>query len=453
MIMKENKMGTMPINRLLITMGLPMMISMMVQALYNIVDSIFVSRICEDALTAVSMAFPIQNLMIGLGSGIGVGANALVSRALGEKKKGEPCKVALHGIILAEIGFVLFFVLGLFIPEIFYKAQGASPEILAYGNEYLSIVMLFSFGIFTQLIFERLLQSTGKTFLAMITQGTGAILNIILDPILIFGLCGMPKLGIAGAAIATVIGQVIAGSLALFMNVKLNRELELSLKGFRLEGEVFGRILAIGIPSVIMVAIGSVMTFSMNKILVIFSSTAVALFGVYFKLQSFVFMPIFGMNNGMVPIVAYNYGAKRPDRMMETVKLACIYAEVIMLTALVISHLFPAQLLRMFDASDAMLEMGIPALRIITTAFVFAGFSVISSSFFQALGKSMYSMLVSFFRQLVFLVPIAFLLSRTGVLKLVWLAWPLAEVVSLIVCLYYLKKIKKNILEPLYQEQ
>ena len=445
----ENKMGTMPVGRLLLTMALPMMISMLVQALYNIVDSIFVSRICEDALTAVSMAFPIQNLMIGLASGLGVGTNALLSRCLGEKNTEQANRIAMNGILLTGVGYVIFLILGLTISRPFYVIQGASDAIADYGYDYISIVMIYSFGLFFQMIFERLLQGTGRTIHTMFTQGTGAVINLILDPILIFGYFGMPEMGIAGAAIATVIGQIVAGIMALVFNIIFNKEIRLKLAGFKPSLQIMKNILFIGVPSVVMVAIGSVMTFSVNKILVVFTSTAVAVFGIYFKLQSFAFMPMFGLNNAMVPIVAYNYGAGKPDRMKQTLKLSTISAMVIMLLALAAVHLFPVPMLRLFNASDNMLAIGVPALRLITISFVFAGFCITSSSYFQALGYSMYSMILSFARQLVVLVPLVYVFSKTGNLSLVWLAWPIAEFASLAVSLYYRRRIDREVISKL----
>ncbi len=448
----ENKMGTMPVNRLLITMALPMMISMLVQALYNIVDSIFVSRISEEALTAVSMAYPMQNLLIGLASGLAVGMNALVSRALGENKKDTANQMAMHGVALSACGYLIFLVVGLTIARWFFVVQGASDVIADYGYEYLSVVTCMSFGIFAEITFERMLQSTGKTIYTMFTQGIGAIFNIIFDPILIFGLFGAPKLGIAGAAWATVLGQILAGCLAFFLNWKKNEDIRLDFRKFHPELRAFGQILYIGIPSVLMVAIGSVMTFSVNRILVVFSSTAVAVFGVYFKLQSFAFMPVFGLNNGMVPIIAYNYGAVKPDRMIKTLKLAIFYATCIMVIAFVIFQTLPKQLLLLLSASDEMLAIGIPSLRILSVCFLVAGANVVIGSFFQAVGNGIYSMLVSLFRQLIFLVPLAYLFSKTGNVNMVWLAWPLAEVAAVACNTLFMFWINRDILKPLEKE-
>jgi len=451
--LKENKMASMPINKLLLNMALPMMISMLVQALYNVVDSIFVARIHEDALTAVSMAFPMQNLMIGVAGGVGIGTNALLSRALGERRPDEANKTAATGIFITACSYLIFLVVGLTFARQFFVIQGASERIANYGENYLSIILILSFGCFFQMMFERLLQSTGKTMLSMVTQGTGAIVNIILDPILIFGLCGAPKLGISGAAVATVVGQMVAATLAIIFNLTRNHEIHITFKGFRPNAKRIGNILLIGIPSVLMIAIGSVMTFSMNKILVKFTSTAVAVFGVYFKLQSFAFMPIFGLNAGMVPIIAFNYGAKREDRVLETVKLAIVYAEVIMISFLILVQLIPGQMFSLFNASSDMLGMGIPALRTISISFVFAGFCIICSSTFQALGSSVYSMIVSFVRQLVFLVPVAYLFSLTGNVNLVWWAWPIAEIASVAFSIFFFLRVKKKKLDILQVEE
>ena len=448
-IKKENKMGTMPVNKLLLSMALPMIVSMLVQALYNIVDSIFVAQLSENALTAVSMAFPIQNLMIGMATGIGVGMNAFVSKNLGQHNQEGVNKSALHGIFLELINYLIFLCIGLFVVNKFMKTQTNIAEIVDSGTTYLRIVCICSFGIFTQVSFERLLQSTGKTLLSMTTQLTGAIINIILDPILIFGLFGMPKLGIAGAAIATVIGQIIAGIFAVVLNIKKNKEIHLHLKGFKLEKKYIARILYVGVPSVLMVAIGSVMSYGMNLILMTFSSTAVAVFGAYYKLQSFVFMPIFGLNNGMVPIVSFNLGAKNKDRLVKTVKLGVCYAVGIMLIGLVIIQAMPGTLLTMFNASEQMLTIGVPALRIISVSFVFAGFSIIASSTFQALGNGILSMLVSFVRQLVFLLPAAFILSKFGNVDLVWLSFPIAEVAAVIMSAISLKYLYNKVVKDL----
>ena len=446
---QENKMGTMPVGSLLLTMALPMMASMMVQALYNIVDSIFVAMLSEDALTAVSIAFPMQNLMIAVASGIGVGMNALLSRKLGEGKPEEANTAAKNGIFIYVIAYLLFLLIGACAVRPFLQAQTDIDSILNYGVQYLSIVTMCSFGMFCQMCFERLLQSTGKTFYSMITQGTGAIINIILDPIMIFGLFGFPKLGIAGAAIATVTGQVCAGLLAIFFNTRKNKEIHLNFRGFRPALVIIRTILFVGIPSILMVAIGSIMTFGMNNILMAFTSTAVAVYGAYFKLQSFVFMPIFGLNNGMIPIIAYNYGARKKERIMKTIKLSIVMAVGIMMIGLAVFQFCPALLLGMFNASAQMMEIGIPALRIISISFLFAGYSVVSSSIFQAFGNGLWSLTVSFMRQLVVLLPLAYLMSRTGNIIMVWISYPIAEIMSVCICTFFLLRTYRTIISRL----
>lgn len=448
---QENKMGVMPVPKLLFTMSLPMVISMLVQALYNIVDSMFVAQLNENALTAVSLAFPVQNLMISILTGTGVGINALLSRSLGEKKIDRANKVANHGIILTVISFLVFLLIGLFCSELFFKVQTSDSQIISYGTSYMRICCIFSFGMALQMTFERLLQSTGKTFYTMLTQGLGAIINIILDPIMIFGLLGFPKLGVAGAAVATVTGQIIASLLAIWFNLKKNKELHITLRGFQWSKTIIKGIYSVGVPSIIMASIGSVMTFGMNKILIAFTSTATAVFGVYFKLQSFVFMPIFGLNNGMVPIVAYNYGARKSARIKQTVVVSVIAAVSMMLLGLALFQLIPAQLLNIFNASDNMIAIGVPALRTISLSYLLAGFCIISSSVFQSLGHGMLSLWVSVIRQLVVLLPAAYLLSKLGGLSVVWWAFPIAELFSFVLCIIFLRHTKKKEIDPLEQ--
>ena len=442
--LRENKMGTMPENKLLLSMAVPMMISMLVQALYNIVDSIFVSRICEDALTAVSMAFPWQNIVIAIAVGFGGGINALLSRALGQKNAERVNQVAVNGLLLAGLSYLLVLVAGLIGIRAYMRTQTDIETIVNYGITYLNICILCSFGVFVEITFERFLQATGRTVYSMITQLTGAITNIILDPILIFGLLGFPKLGIAGAAWATVIGQCVGAVVAVMLNHFKNPEVHLRLRHIRPNGRLMGEITAISIPSIIMSCISSLTCFVMNMILIAYSSTAVAVFGVYFKLQSFVFMPVFGLNNGMVPIIAYNYGAQKPERIHKTIRLGMVYAVAIMVVGLLVFQLIPNVLLRMFDASDAMLEIGAPALRIMSLAFVFAGIGIVSGSSCQAFGYSVYSMLISIARQIVVLIPAAFLLSLTGVLRSIWFAFPIAEIFSLILSLFFLRTTLKK---------
>ena len=454
--MRENKMGVMPVNRLLLNMSLPMMASMLVQALYNIVDSIFVARINEEALTAVSLAFPIQSLMIAVATGTGVGINALLSRALGERNKERVDSVATNGAFLAFVGYFLFLIVGIFATDVFFKSQTDATEsgrmIYRYGVQYMRICCICSIGLFTQCTFEKLLQSTGKTIITMITQGTGAIINIILDPILIFGYFGLPRMEAAGAALATVIGQCIAGIFAVIMNHKKNHEIHISFKKSPINLKMIGEIYIVGIPSIIMQAIGSVMTYGMNRILMTFSSTAAAVFGVYFKLQSFIFMPVFGLNNGMVPIIAYNYGAARKNRMVKTIKLSIMYAVGLMIVGFILFQTIPQTLLSLFQASDDMLKIGVPALRTISYSFIFAGFCIVVGSVFQALGKAFYSMIVSVARQLLVLLPAAYLLAKMFGLSAVWFAFPIAEIMSLTVSLFFFVYIYKTIINRIPQE-
>ena len=446
---QENKMGYMPENKLLISMAVPMMLSMLVQALYNVVDSIFVARISEDALTAVSLAFPVQNLMIAIGSGTGVGINALLSKSLGEKNQKLANKAAHNGILLMIFSAIACALFGIFGSRWFFTTQTDDLILIEYGEQYLSVVMLFSFGLFGQFITERLLQATGRTVYSMYTQMLGAVINLILDPIMIFGYFGCPAMGITGAAAATVIGQIIAAIFGFWLNVKKNPEIRLKVKELVPDGAVIKKIYSVGVPSIIMGSIGSVMTYGMNLILMGFSSTAAAVFGVYFKLQSFFFMPVFGLNNGMVPIVAYNYGARKKDRIMKTFKLAVMYAVGIMLIGLLIMQVFPAQLFSLFDASEEMLAIGVPALRLISTSFLFAGYCIISGSMFQALGNGLLSMINSIARQLVVLLPVAYLLSLTGNLNLIWLSYPIAELMSLTLCSIFLYRIYQRVIKPL----
>lgn len=449
-IIQENKMGVMPVPKLLISMSLPMMISMLVQALYNIVDSMFVAKLCEEALTAVSLAFPIQTLMISVASGTGVGINALLSRNLGEKNFEGANRAAKNGLFLGIISCIIFAVLGIVGSHLFFAVQTDDPLIVKYGTEYLSIICILSVGIFMQITFERLLQSTGKTIYNMITQGTGAIINIILDPILIFGLFGMPKLEVAGAAIATVIGQLIAVAMSFYFNVKKNKEININMRRFRPHRQTISAIYRVGVPSIIMQSIGSVMTFGMNKILLMFSSTAAAVFGVYFKLQSFIFMPVFGLNNGMIPIIAYNYGARHKKRIVQTIKLSILIAVSIMVIGFIIFQTIPEFMLRtMFDASDHMVEIGVPALKIISLSFIFAGFCIIAGSVFQALGNGVYSLIVSATRQLLVILPVAYIFAKVFGLHMVWWSIAVAELVSLTLSAILLRRIYLKKVKPL----
>ncbi len=450
-VKEENKMGTVPVGKLIFNMSLPMMVSMLVQALYNIVDSIFVAKLSENALTAVSLAFPLQTLLIAVGAGTGVGMNALLSKSLGEKNFKKANDTAANAAVLYILSYILFLILGFSVVKPFYLSQigNADVEIMEMGIEYLSTVMIFSFGLFTQFFFERLLTSTGRTIFSMTSQLTGAVTNIILDPILIFGLFGAPKMGVTGAAIATVIGQCVAGIVAAACNHKYNHDVKLSFKGFKPDLKIIGTIYAVGVPSIIMQSIGSIMTYCMNRILIEFSSTATAVFGVYFKLQSFFFMPVFGLNNGITPIIAYNYGAKQRKRMIHTIKLSMAVAFCLTFVGFIAFEAIPQVLLGMFNSSQQLLEIGIPALRIIGIHFLIAWFCIVAGTVFQALGKAVFSMIVSIMRQLFVLVPAAYILAKVGGLHAVWWSFPIAEIISLAVSLTFLIRIYNTIIKKL----
>ena len=447
----ENKMGIMPVNKLLVSMSLPMMISMLVQALYNIVDSYFVAKISENALSAVSLAFPIQTLMIAILGGSSVGLGTVLSHSLGEKKFKKVTEVANHGIFITIIIYLIFVLIGIFAIKPFFASQTKDTEILNFGMDYLQLICIGSVGLCGQFLFERLLQSTGKTFYTMITQATGAIINIILDPIFIFGLFGLPKLGVMGAAVATIIGQICAFLFAFYLNHKKNSEVKINLKGFSPSPYLIGQIYKIGFPSIIMQSIGSIMVYGMNQILMSFTSTATAVFGVYFKLQSFIFMPIFGLNNGMLPIMAYNYGARKKSRLISAIKLGMVYAISLMAIGFIAFQVLPRQLLNIFDASETMLSIGIPALRIISLHFLLAGFNIIALSTCQALGKAVYSMITSICRQLVVLLPAAYILSRFGDVNYVWWSFPIAEIAALIITAGFLIKTYKENIKPIQE--
>ena len=443
----ENKMGVMPVNKLILNMAWPMIVSMLVQAMYNVVDSIFVSRLSENALTAVSLAFPVQTVLIAMGAGAGVGVNAILSRAMGQKDQKTVDRVAGNAWFIAIANSIVFLIVGLLLSRPFYVSQKANAEIVEYGTQYLSICCCFSVGIYFQLMGEKLLQGTGRTFHSMITQSVGAITNIILDPIMIFGLFGCPAMGVAGAAWATVIGQILGGVLAIIMNVKYNKDINFKLKYIKPRWGIIKRIYQVGLPSIIMQSIGSVMTYSMNLILIGFTETAAAVFGVYFKIQSLFFMPVLGLNNGLIPIIAYNYGAGKRKRIVKTVKLGIVYASCITLLALTVFQLLPDQLLLMFDASENMLSIGRVALRVCSISYLFAGFCIATGAVFQAMGNGIYSMIVSFMRQIVVLIPVAYLLSLTGELAAVWWAFPIAELMSLTVSAILLARIYNKIIK------
>lgn len=442
--MTENKMGIMPVGKLLVQISLPMMISMLVQALYNIVDSIFVARISENALTAVSLAFPIQNLMISTAVGTGVGINSLLSMRLGQKDQEAVNNSAMNGIFLAALSCIVFIILGIFLPRPYFKSQTSNAEIIEFGVSYLNICMIVSFGLFGAVIFERLLQATGRTVLSMASQLTGAIINCILDPIMIFGFLGCPAMGIAGAAWATVIGQIAATIVSITLNLTKNTEIRFKIRSFRPNLRIIADIYKVGVPSILLGSIGSFLTYLINMILGQFSTTAIAVYGVYFKLQSFIFMPVFGLNNGIVPIVAYNYGARHKERIIKSVKLCAITAFCIMLAGLLIFELLPGTLLGMFSASDEMMRIGVPALRTIALHFPLAALSITFISVFQALGRGLFSMLTSFVRQIIVLLPAAWLLSLTGNIHNIWWAFVIAELGSLVTCLIGFRSVYKS---------
>ena len=454
-IRKENKMGVQPIGKLLFGMSLPMILSMLIQALYNVVDSIYVSQISENALTAVSLVFPMQSLMISVATGTGVGINALLSRNLGAKRFKDANKVARHAIFLAACSFIAVAIVMFFAAKPFMGVQTSDPEIYEGGVIYMRICCCASLGLFGAVTMERLLTSTGLTMFTMITQTTGAVFNIIMDPILIFGYGPFPKMGVAGAALATVSGQCIGCILGLIFNLKKNKEISLKLKGFRPDPMLIGEIYRIAVPSIIMASIGSVMTFGFNMILMQYlkNSTAAAVFGVYFKLQSMIFMPLFGLNNGMVPIIAYNYGAEHRGRIMKTYRLAMFTSFALMLIGILAMWIIPDKLLLLFNASENMLGIGVPALRIISLSYIFAGYCIVTGSVMQALGRAFYSMINSITRQLVFLLPSAFLLAAafrsTGGLPQVWYSYDLAEIASFVVTLYFFRKVYREVIAPL----
>lgn len=456
---KENKMGIMPVNKLLINMGLPMIISMLVQALYNVVDSAFVARIVDDssevtgaagtaALVAVGMAFPFQMLMIAFATGTTVGMNAMLSKALGAKDKDGVRKAATNGVFSMAICYILFLIMGLFFSEILIKSQDGTGLALDYGTSYLRIVSVFSFGLFAQISVERLMQSTGKSFYSMVIQLSGAIINIILDPILIFGLCGLPEMKVAGAALATVIGQIVAAIIGIILNAKKNPEVRLKFKGFRPDFKVIGRIYSVGLPSIVMQAIGSVMTFCMNRILAGLNPDSVAVFTIYFKLQSLFFMPIFGLNNAMIPIVAFNFGAKKRKRVIQTYRLSLVYAFAFAVLGFLCFEIIPETLLKLFDTGAAsLIELGVPALRVIGIHYLAAWYCIVTGSVFQSLGNGLYCLIVSVARQLVVLVPVAYVLAELGGLDLVWWSFPIAEVMSVIVTVFFFIKINNSIIK------
>ena len=449
----ENKMGVMPVGKLLANMALPMIISMLVQALYNVVDSIYVSQVSESAVTALSLAFPVQMLQVGFSVGIGVGVNSLLSKSLGEKNQEMVNRAAGNGILLALGAIVLFMLFGIFGSRPYFQMQSKVAETVEGGTAYTAICCTFTFGIFVEVLGERLLQSTGRTFHTLISQGTGALLNILLDPVFIFGVdwLGIPAMGIAGAAVATVIGQWVGAVLVIIFNLRCNPEIQFGLRYLKPEGAAIRQILAVGIPTTIMNSIGSVMNFGMNQILQGFHETATGVFGIYYKLQSFFFMPIFGINNATISMIAYNYGARKPKRITKTLKLSAAMAMAIMILGVAAFQLVPDQLLDLFHPSEDFLTIGRSALRIISIHFPLAAIGISLSACFQALGNGVYATVVSICRQLVVLLPAAYLLSLTGNVNAVWWAFPIAELISVLVTLFFFARIYRKKIHPLFR--
>ncbi len=451
---KENKMGTMPVQKLLITMSLPMVISMFVQAMYNLIDSIFVAQINQDALTAVNMSFSMQSLMIAFQTGLGVGMNAMVSRLLGEKKSEEAGKAAVHGLLLTLINYLIFLTVGLTLLPLYFKMQSKVFAVIDYGIEYLSVICVFSFGLFFQICFERFLQATGKTVYSMIMQGVGAFVNIFLDPVFIFGVepLGIPALGVRGAAVATVMGQCLSCAIGAFLHFKLNHDLKLKFKGFRPERDMIGKIYAVGVPSIVMSALMWVMTYCMNIILKGYEEAAATAFGVYFKLQSFIIMPVFGMNNGIVPIIAYNYGARKGERITKTIKLGIIYATATMLIGLLLFQLLPEFFLSFFNPDAELVRIGIPALRTLSFSFLFVGASIVMTSAFQALGNGLWSLAVFVVRLLVPALPLAAMLGMIGGTSAIWIALPVSDLCGVILSTLLMRKMYRNTIKPITEK-
>ena len=435
--LKENKMGTEPIGRLLFSVSFPIIISMLIQALYNMVDSYYIGKISEEAFTAVSIAFPLQNIIVGIGVGTGVGMNSLLSRSLGEKNFDKANLSAENGIFLSILYGLSLLILAFVLPKFYYESQNVSEIIVEYGIEYLSIIMAFSIGVFVQINCERLLQSTGRSMLTMLTQGIGALINIILDPIFIFGYYGLPAMGVRGAAIATVLGQIIGALFGIFFNFKYNKDIQ--IKTIRPRLKIIKNIYQVGLPSIIMISVTSTTIYFLNKILSVYSASAIAALGAYYKIQSFIFLPIFGLTNGLVPIIAYNYGAEFKGRILETIKLGFICGILMMLIGTAILLIFPEQLLDIFSASDAMKEVGITMLRIISLCFIFAGISIMGGSVFQALGNGLLTLIDAVIRNIIIILPYTYIVSRIAPIEYVWWSYLLSETSSIIFVSYFMK--------------
>ena len=435
----STRMGEMPEGKLLLSLAVPMMLSMLVQALYNVVDSVYVARVSEDCLSALSLAFPAQNIMIGLGTGTAVGMTTLISRALGRRDRDEASRAAGTGIFLGLCCWLAMAAFGVFATDVFIRTQTKVESIRVYADDYLRIVTIGSLFVYLEIIVERLLQSTGMTRLSMWTQMAGAVTNIILDPFFIFGWCGLPAMGTAGAAIATVIGQTVGAAVGFALHFRKNRELPVRFADIRPRKAIIADVYRIGFPSILMMCIGSLTNYLMNMILGAFTSTAVAVYGVYFKLQSFFFMPVFGLNNGLIPIIGYNYGARKRERIYRTIRFGVLYATILMALGFAAFQLIPQVLLGLFSPTEAMLAIGVPALRRISPSFLFAGFCIVAGSACQALNRSIASFLVSVLRQVVVLIPAAYLLSLTGNVENVFWSFPIAEIMSLIASAFFLR--------------
>lgn len=442
-------MGVMSIPGLLVTMAVPMMISMLVQAMYNIVDSIFIGHLSSDALTAVSMSYPFQTLIIAVGSGLSIGINAYLSRSLGAGKQEEANAAAMNGIFLCFIIFCIFALFGIFGSRIYFMAQTGDEEIIRDGVAYLSTCLTFSLGAFMQMTMERLLQSTGNTVYCMICQGIASAMNIILDPLLIFGLFCFPRLGAQGAAVATVISQFVGAGTAFYCNVRKNTDIQLKLKGYRPDLKAMAEIGKVGVPTMITQSLASVMTFSLNQILLMFSPIAVSVLGVYFKLQSFVFLPVSGITDSMIPIVAYNYGARRKKRIIDALWFSTLFSTAILAFGTVLFHIIPEALIRMFSNDTEMVQIGVHAISTISLSYVFAGVTAVFPGLFQALGNAVYSTALSAVRRIFIILPVSYFLASFFGLNAVWYAFPIAEIITMILCLVLYKKIYKSKIKKL----
>lgn len=437
----KNRMGTEAIPSLLFKMSLPIIISFLVQSVYNLVDSIFVARLSEKALTAVSLCFPVQNIMVAFAVGTGIGTTALLSRYLGMDDKKRVGVIATHGLILAAASMAAFMLFGIFFTDFYAKSQSTDPEIIQYTKDYLYVILLFCGGVFFQIFFEKTLQSTGNTVYTMITQGTGAILNIILDPIMIFGLFGFPKLGVTGAALATVIGQTGGSLVGVYFHSKKNRDVNFIFRNLSFHMDNIKQIFSIGLPSVLISGIGSVVLFFINNMLYTFGASAVAAYGIMYKLQSFSFMPMFGISNALLAIVSYNYGAKNKERIREAIKIAFVASFAIVGLSVVLMWIFSKQLFDLFSATDVMREIGVPMIRIVSLSFIISIPSVVGvGGIFQAIGNWKFPVIQSFLRQVILLLPIFYLFTRLGSLNFAWWAFAIAEILNAIVCVIFLRK-------------